>query len=315
MKLQKQSEQTLGVLSVAIAYFFWGILPIYWKFVQSVPATQVLAHRIFWSFIFVLALLLVSGQIKAFFADFVDIVHHPKKFFLVFAASAIVSVNWLTYIWAVNSNHVIETSLGYYINPLISVMLGVIVLREKLSLWQMVSFCLALIGVLIVTLHFGSVPWIALTLAISFGLYGLLKKTISYGALTGLGLETLFITPFALIFLTYVHNQGGGAFGGLKISALLMGAGVVTAIPLILFASGAKRLPLSVVGFIQYIAPTIALLLGVFLYHEPFTKVHLVSFVFIWAALIIFSLSKTNYFIQLESLLVKRIMTGKRETY
>jgi chloramphenicol-sensitive protein RarD len=317
MKLKSHNEQVVGIVSAASAYVMWGVLPIYWKFLQSVPAPEVLAHRIVWSFVFVVILLLVTGKTRDFLVDLKDIVHQPKKFIQVFMASAIVSVNWVTYIWAVNANHVVETSLGYYINPLISVLLGVVVLKERLSLWQIVAFCLALIGVLNITFQFGGVPWIALTLAITFGIYGLFKKTITYGALTGLTLETLFISPFALLYLIFIPSSLGGAFGAdsLNVSALLVGAGAITAVPLILFASGAKRLPLSVIGFIQYIAPTIALMLGVFVYHEPFTKVHLVSFIFIWAALTVFSLAKTKYFIELESFLKSRIVIKKRETF
>jgi chloramphenicol-sensitive protein RarD len=223
-------------------------------------------------------------------------------------ASILISVNWLTYIWAVNHNHIIDTSLGYYINPLVSVLLGVVVLKEKLSFWQIFAFFLALTGVLNTAVHLGSVPWVALVLAVCFGLYGLFKKMINLGAITGLTLETLVISPFALLYLHYVHNSGAGAFGfdSPAVSGLLAGAGIVTAVPLLMFAGGARRLPLSIVGFLQYIAPTIALILGIFLYHEPFTSVHLVSFIFIWAALTIFSLAKTRSFITLEKILFKK---------
>jgi chloramphenicol-sensitive protein RarD len=226
-------------------------------------------------------------------------------------------VNWLTYIWAVNHDHIIETSLGYYINPLVSVLLGVIVLKEKLSLWQTVSFVLAAIGVLNMTLHFGSFPWIALVLAMSFGFYGLCKKIIHLGAVTGIAVETMFISPFALLYLYYAHSSGVGAFAlnNPGVSLVLAGAGVVTAIPLILFAGGTKRLPLSIIGFLQYTSPTIALILGVFLFHETFNRVHLVSFILIWVALTVFSLARTRLFIQMENMLLKRVSykgsTGK----
>lgn len=173
-----------------------------------------------------------------------------------------------------NNDHVVESSLGYYINPLVSVLLGILVLKERLSFWQVISFFLATAGVLNMTAHFGSVPWIALTLATSFGMYGLMKKMVHLGAITGITLETLIISPFMLTYLGYVHSSGSGAFGtgSPGITGLLMGAGIVTAVPLILFAAGANRLPLSVIGFLQYIAPTLTLLSGVFLYNRLFFR-------------------------------------------
>lgn len=308
MKTNQSNETMIGIASAAGAYVLWGILPIYWKLVQSVPSHEVLAHRVVWSFVFMIFVLVAAGKLRAFFGEFREIIAKPKKLFGVIMASSLISVNWFTYIWAVNSNRVIETSLGYYINPLVSVLLGIIVLKEKLSFWQMVSFFLALIGVLNMALQFGAVPWVALLLAVSFGLYGLFKKMVNLGAITGITTETLIIFPFALLYLTYIHNNGSGAFGfnTPEISGLLIGAGIVTAVPLILFTKGANRLPLTIIGFLQYIAPTIALMLGIFLFREPFTNVHLISFTFIWAALTIFSLAKTRSFVQLESKLFKK---------
>ncbi|MDO7786309.1 EamA family transporter RarD [Desulforamulus aquiferis] len=302
MKLRSLDDKTEGIVSAAGAYFLWGILPVYWKFVGMVPAHEVLAHRIVWSFIFMLLLLLVTRKFTACLADLKEILAQPKKAIGVVMASALISINWVTYIWAVNNDRVIETSLGYYINPLVSVLLGVIVLREKVSFWQAVAFCLAFIGVLNMTLHFGVFPWLALLLAGSFGLYGLFKKMVNPGAITGLTLETMVVVPFALGYLGFLTREGASAFSFAQpnVAALLMGAGIVTAVPLLLFASGAKRLPLATIGFLQYIAPTIALILGIFLYHETFTMVHLTSFIFIWLALTIFSLGKTKYFLQFE---------------
>lgn len=301
-------EQMLGIFYALAAYVLWGILPVYWKLVQQVPAQEILAHRVVWSFVFMLAILLVTGQLKSFWGDLRQIAVRPKRLVGVIMASVLISVNWVTYIWAVNNNRVIETSLGYYINPLVIVLLGVIVLKERLSLWQIVSFLLALAGVLNLVLHFGSVPWSALVLAVSFGLYGLFKKLVNLGAVTGITMETLFITPVAFLYLSYINTGGGGAFGLASpgTSGLLAGAGIITAVPLILFASGARRLPLSAIGFLQYIAPSIALVLGIFVYHEPFTGVHLASFAIIWTALIIFSLAKTNLFLRMEANLLKK---------
>lgn len=314
MKLQQPNEQVVGIASAIGAYALWGVLPVYWKLVSSVPSEEILAHRIVWSFFFMVLILFTTRKLRSFFDEFRAVVSIPKKFLGIAMCSALISVNWLTYIWAVNNGHVIETSLGYYINPLLSVLLGIIVLKEKLNLWQVISFLLAATGVLNMTLNFGAVPWIALLLAATFGLYGLFKKLVNIGAITGITSETLMITPLASIYLSYIHKGGSGSidFASPVVSGLLIGAGVVTAVPLILFASGANRLPLSIVGFFQYIAPTIALFLGIFLFHEPFTPVHFASFAMIWLALTIFSLAKTRTFIQLESLLIKKMhLKGK----
>ncbi|AEF94991.1 RarD protein, DMT superfamily transporter [Desulfotomaculum nigrificans CO-1-SRB] len=314
---QQSNEQLTGIIFGTAAYLIWGVLPIYWKLMDQVPANQILAHRFVWSFVFMVLVLVVSGNVKGFCMELKQITAQPKTLIGVVTAALLISVNWGVFIWAVNSDRIIETSLGYYINPLINVLLGVIVLKERLSFWQTVSFCLAIIGVLNMTLHFGAVPWVALILAITFGLYGLSKKTVKVTAATGITLETLIITPFALLFLTYVHRTGAGAFSlsSPTMAGLLMGAGVATAVPLLLFASGANRLPLYVVGFLQYIAPTISLFIGIFLYHERFTGVHLVSFAFIWAALTVFSLARTRPLVQIENMFMKKMSVKNRETF
>ncbi|ABO49161.1 RarD protein, DMT superfamily transporter [Desulforamulus reducens MI-1] len=315
MDKQYTKEQFIGIIAAAGSYLLWGILPIYWKLVQKVPAHEILAHRIVWSFMFMTLLLLTIGKLRAFITEFYMIACQPKKLFGMFMASAIISINWFTYIWAVNHNHILDTSLGYYLNPLISVLLGIFVLKEKLSFWQMFSFFLASIGVLNMAFHVGTIPWVTIVLAFSFALYGLIKKVVNVGAIASITIETLFMMPFALLYLGYVHKNSMGAFGFQypTLSMLLMGAGVVTAVPLILFSSGAKRLPLSFIGFIQYMSPTITLLLGVFLYHESFNRIHLISFSFIWFALIIFSLAKTKPFMQLETILHKKMTFKKNE--
>jgi len=303
VKDDQTSERLAGIAAALGAYLLWGVLPLYWKLVQSVPPPEILAHRIVWSFAFLVAVLLLSRKMRPFLIELRGVLKQPKQTAGVVLASVLITVNWLTYIWAVNNDHIVESSLGYYINPLVSVLLAIVVLKERLSYWQMVSFVLATAGVLYMTFHFGAVPWIALTLAVSFGLYGLIKKVIHLGAITGITLETLLIAPLMLAYLGYLHSGAVGAFGTAPpaVTGLLMGAGIVTAVPLILFAAAANRLPLSVIGFMQYIAPTIMLLIGVLLYQEPFTGVHLVSFVLIWTALAIFSLAKTTLFAQFES--------------
>ncbi|WP_425061319.1 EamA family transporter RarD [Sporomusa carbonis] len=302
-----------GIVSAAGAYMLWGILPIYWKLVSEVPAHEILAHRIFWSFIFMLCVVIFVNRKKPILTEMRQVIAEPKKLLAVTMGSMLISLNWFLYIWAVNSDRVIETSLGYYINPLFSVLLAVIVLKERLSYWQIIAVFLAMIGVLNMTVHFGAIPWVALLLAVTFGLYGLCKKMANITAITSITLETLVMTPFAFLYLVYVNVQGAGYlldFSGT--SGFLIGTGIVTAVPLLLFAHGANKLSLTVLGFIQYLSPTIALMLGIFLYHEPFTKIHLVSFGFIWVALGLFSLSKTELFMQIESLVLRKLAAPSR---
>ncbi|MGE5454894.1 MAG: EamA family transporter RarD, partial [Methylocystaceae bacterium] len=240
--------------------------------------------------------ILVRGQGSNFVQEIKYIITHPRKIVGIILSAIFLNMNWGIYIWAVNQNHVIDASLGYYINPLVSVLLGMLVLKERLNKWQYVAFLMALLGVLNLTLHQGSVPWIALALAITFGLYGLLKKMVGAGALTGLTLETLIMVLPALAYVATIQHAGVGAFSfaSPETAALLAGAGVVTGVPLLLFSSGALRLSLSVVGFLQYISPTLSLLLGIYLYHEPFTRTHLLSFLLIWAALIVFTWAQSR---------------------
>jgi chloramphenicol-sensitive protein RarD len=213
------------------------------------------------------------------------------RVFLV--TGSLLAVNWLTYIWAVNTNQIVETSLGYFINPLLNVCLGMVFLRERLHRWQLLSVVLALAGVLFLTLRYGRIPWIALTLAFTFGFYGLLRKTARAESMVGLLCETGIVTPIALTYLIIVGLRGAGTFGfqSLETDVLLAGAGVVTAVPLLLFAHGARRIQYSTVGFLQYIAPTGQLLVGVLLYKEPFTRAHGVSFGLVWLAIVIYATS------------------------
>ncbi|ASK61998.1 protein RarD [Virgibacillus phasianinus] len=285
----EQSDEKIGIIYTASSYLLWGFLPIYWKLIQEVPAGEILAHRIIWSFLFMVAVVLLSRKWRAFMHECKVIIKDKRKLIGISLASITISLNWLTYIWAVNSGHVIQASLGYYINPLVSILLGIIVLNESLTRRQLLSFILAGAAVIYLTFSYGVFPWVALSLAFSFGLYGLLKKMVDISVMFGLAIETMIVTPLALIYVpvftdnTFVHND---MLSGTNL--LLIGAGIATAIPLLLFASGAKKIPLSMVGFLQYIAPTIMLILGVFLYHETFSLSHLVSFSLIWVALIIY---------------------------
>jgi chloramphenicol-sensitive protein RarD len=268
------------------AYVLWGFFPIYWKFLHVVPALQVIGHRISWSFIVLILFILLTKQ----WQDFRAVAFHPKTVATYALAGVLLSINWLVYVWGVNAGFIVETSLGYFINPLLSVLLGVIFLRERLRLAQWIPVLIAAIGVFYLTFVYGRLPWIALSLAFSFGIYGLVKKIAPLGSLYGLTLETAMVFPAALIYLLFVNSTGEGAFlhDGLTIDLLLAGAGIVTTIPLLMFASAAKQIPLSMVGILQYIAPTLQFLIGVFIYKEPFDQAHLIGFGIVWLALVIF---------------------------
>lgn len=289
-----QTEVKSGVLYTAASYVIWGIIPVYWKLVKEVPAYEILANRIFWSFIFMILLLAVMKKWKPLAAVLKEIAVHPKKALALAAASLLISVNWFVFIWAVNQNHIIETSMGYYINPLMSVLLGIIVLKESLSVSQIVAFTLAAAGVFVMTVSYGAFPWVSMSLAISFALYGLAKKMIRMDAAVGLTIETAAVTPIALFYLVFLTKSGNSSLfsGQLSTDLLMIGGGVLTAIPLLLFGKGAQKIPLYLVGFLQYIAPTMTLLLGVFVYHEPFTPSQLLAFIFIWSALVVFTVAQ-----------------------
>ncbi|WP_107839828.1 EamA family transporter RarD [Metasolibacillus meyeri] len=287
------SEERKGILYTFLSYAMWGVLPLFWKLLEHVDSMEVLLGRIIWAFIFTLLTIVIIGQKAALFQDLRYLWQHKKQLASLIAASLMIAVNWYIFIYAVNSNQMLETSLGYYINPLISVLFGVLFFKERLSRTQLVAVLIALIGVMIMTINYGQLPWIALVLALSFGIYGVLKKRVVLDALRGLAIETLFTLPIAVIFYLYLFQQGTVSFLHVSLSTdvLLIASGAVTAIPLIFFAKGAQRIPLYLIGFLQYIAPTMMLVLGVVLYKEPFTKVELLAFSFIWLALCIFSLS------------------------
>lgn len=276
-----------GILFGAGAYLMWGVFPIYFKAIQNVPAVEIVFHRIAWSFVFTAILI----TIKKNWEHIRPAVRAPKTLAVYLIAACLLAVNWGVYVWAVNAGHVVEASLGYFINPLLSVALGVLLLREKLRLFQWIPIALAAAGVLYLTLQYGAPPWISLALATSFGLYGLMKKLAPLGSLEGLTLETAILFLPALGYLLFAESQGTGSFGhiGLTGTLLLAFTGVVTSLPLLLFASAARQIPLSLLGILQYIAPTCQFLLGVLLYREPFTQAQFVGFAAIWAALLMFT--------------------------
>lgn len=277
-----------GVWHAIAAYVVWGLLPLYWKTLHEVPALQLIAHRVIWSCLLLVGVILISRQGRAFRVA----ARAPRVFVIYALAAALVSVNWFTYVWAVNAGFVVETSLGYFINPLISVVLGVLFLRERLRTFQWIAVGLATTGVLYLTLTYGSLPWIALTLAVTFALYGLVKKLAPLNSVQGLALETgLLILP-AVVYLLAVERTSGGVFlhTSARTGALLVGTGVATTVPLLLFSSATRRIPLLWVGVLQYIAPTIQFLLGVLVFHEAMTAQRLVGFGAVWVALAIFGI-------------------------
>ncbi|KHF38798.1 EamA family transporter RarD [Halalkalibacter okhensis] len=304
-----KSEHQIGVFAAIFAYLIWGILPLYWKLLEPVSAGEVLAHRIVWSLVFMILILAFKKQLRSSWKEFIYIFTHIRSAVAIILASCFITLNWFVFIWAVNSDRVVEASLGYYINPLINVLLAMVFLKERFTRWQGISIGLAFIGVAVMTIFYGVIPWAALILAVSFGLYGLIKKMVKTGAMIGLTIETLLMAPFALLFLTWFYKQpeNSSSFGSVHAETtwLLMGAGAVTAIPLLLFAIGAKRISFSLIGFLQYMAPTIMLLIGVFLYNEPFSRIQLTAFIFIWVGLFIFSTSKTTVFKKLTSKIFK----------
>lgn len=275
-----------GVVYALLAYVIWGLFPIYFKALESIPALQILAHRMAWSLI-VVALLLAVLRRWSWLRE----LRGNPWIVARFAASAILlSSNWGLYIWAVNSSHVVDASLGYYINPLVNVVLAAVLLHERLRAPQWVAVGIAAVGVVAMTFELGHLPWISLGLALTFGGYGLLRKTATLGSLEGLALETALLFPLALLYLYWLGTQGLNAFVAADAATrwLLVAAGPVTTIPLLLFAAGARRIPFSLLGVLQYVTPSLQLALGVLLYHEPFGAAKMVGFGLVWLGLLVF---------------------------
>lgn len=298
-----------GIITVIIAYLIWGILPVYWKGLSHVSSEEILYSRVIWAFILTSLFVVIVRQVPQLLQDVKGLWQQQKQFWLLFLASVLISGNWFIYIWAVNHNHLVQTSLGYYMNPLVSVLLGVFFLKETLSAFEKLSFVLALIGVASLTVYYGGLPWIAIVLALSFAFYGLIKKQIKLQATRGLAIETLFVAPIALIAYIplFQRQEAFIVAGSFQTTILLIGTGIATALPLILFAKGAQQIPLYMVGFLQYIAPTMMLLLGVLVYEESFSKTELISFCFIWLALIVFASSKLTMFFKERALIAGNV--------
>ncbi len=276
-----------GLAAAAAAFLIWGVFPLYLIGLAHVSALQITAHRVVWSCVFVLALLAVRRELGALAAA----AKKPGVLLRLAASALLVSINWLAFVWGVNHDHVVEVSLGYYINPLINVLLGILVLSERLNRVQWITVALAAAGVAYLTITAGQFPWIALTVAVSFGLYGLIRKVANVEALPGLAIEMMMLTPIALAYLVWCHASSVGSFGhsGALVDVLLVVSGLVTATPLFLFSYGARQLPYSTVGILQYIAPSLQLVCAVFIMGEPFQKSRAIGFSFIWLALLIYA--------------------------
>ena len=276
-----------GAVYAALAFVWWGLFPLYFRIVTTVPPAEVLAHRVVWSMLFLLGVLALRRQ----WAWLRPVLRQPLVLAAFAASSLLLAGNWLTYLWAVNNGHVIDASLGYFINPLVNVLLGYTMLHERPSRAQWIALSLAGLGVVWLTLAAGKLPWIALVLAASFGAYGLMRKVAVLGPLEGLALETILLTPLALLALALWAWQGSGRFPApdATTNLWLMGFGPISAVPLLLFAAGARRLRLTTLGLLQYIGPTLQFVLGVWIFREPFTATRLAGFGCIWLALLLYS--------------------------
>jgi len=283
---EEKGARYSGVLAASVAFVIWGVLPIYWKLLQGIPAYEILCHRMSWSVLVTFGLILILGKKRSLW----QALKNPRTVVIFTLIALLLACNWLIYIWAINAGHIIEASLGYFINPLINVLFGVIFFRERMRPAQWAALFLVCCGVLYLTIYYGQFPWIAITLAVSFAIYGLLHKKTSVPPLEGLCLETIVLFVPAVLFLLVMETKGYGSFGHISLSQslLLAGTGLVTAVPLLFFGYAASKIPLSTLGLLQYLAPTINLLIGIFMYGESFPKERMIGFTLIWVALLLY---------------------------
>jgi chloramphenicol-sensitive protein RarD len=286
--LQNLNEEKQGVIYAILAFTFWGLVPIYFKLVSSVSPTEILIHRIIWSVVFLTVLIFSTKQISVL----KKIIKDKKKMKILFLTSILVSSNWLIFIWAISNDKITEASLGYYINPIVNVILGILFFAEKPTKFQKIAILFAIFAIINEIISFGSIPLISISLALTFGFYGMFRKKISLPSVAGLYIETLLISPFAIAYFAYLVYTSANmfVFPPNYISVLLICAGLITVIPLLWFNAATTRISLVKLGFLQYIGPTLAFLLGVFIYNEPFDEKKLITFAFIWIALIFFTL-------------------------
>ena len=284
--MKHQKDYIIGHFSALGAYLIWGVLPIYWKQLDHVPAPEILAHRIFWGFIFLLLFNLISNRKRYF-----SLLKNKKKRNSMFLTAGLIAINWMVFIYAVTSEQILAASLGYFINPLVSVLLGMLFLKEKLNPLKSIAVMFALTGVAYLGFNYGKLPWISVGLALSFGLYGMFKKIFNLDSINSIMIETMTLSLVGVTFLTILGIKGEGHFltHSFSTDIYLIISGIVTMLPLFLFAEGARKIPLSSVGFLQYFAPTLMFLIGVLKYKEPLTNTYLISFLFIWAGLAFYS--------------------------
>ena len=288
-----QQTNKKGLITALGCYLIWGLLPIYWGLLHHISAYSVLAHRIIWSAFF-MSFVAILFNFQQFKKDCIHLKTNVSQLLLLFTASLLVSSNWGLYIWAISNNRVMDTSFGYYINPLLNVVLGVFIFKEKLTFAQWFSVGLATIGIIFISLQMGSTPDLALAIALTFGLYGLVKKKLLIHPFTSIAFEAWLVVPLALIYTTYIDTSSWAAFQNDSFTAaLFVGSGLTTSVPLVLFSYGARLLPLNLLGFLQYISPTIGLILAIFYFGEPFDMNQLITFSFIWVALAMYTIS--NY--------------------
>jgi chloramphenicol-sensitive protein RarD len=278
-----RSEKSLGLIFGLSAYILWGLFPLYWPLLKPASAYEIVAHRAVWTLVFCLVVLAFHKKLRQTVAQ----LKQPRILFGLLATAILISINWIVYIWATNAGHVVEASLGYYINPLVIIAFGVLLLKEKMRIGQWVAVGIATVGVAVLTIDYGRLPWIAIALALSWGSYGVIKKVLGLGALEGLTIETMLsFIPYAT-FLLILQNNGTGQFGQhWGLSLLLVSAGAITAIPLLLFNGSTTRLPYTVIGLLQYITPTIQFSIGVWVRHEDMPMARWAGFAIIWCALI-----------------------------
>ena len=292
------TEQAWGVFYAVMAFIIWGISPIYWKLMKTIPSLEIITHRLVWSFIFLLPLIVLRGR----WHEFTAAVKNIRTFCILLLTAILVTGNWFIYIWAVNNDYLLQASLGYYINPLVNVLLGMVFLKERLRPLQILAVLIACAGVLYLTIHYGQFPWIALSLALSFGFYGLIRKAAPVGSLVGLTIETMMLFVPGVIYLIYLDRAGAGSLFRINyaLDGLLIFSAVVTAVPLLFFALGAKRINLSTLGLLQYIGPCGMFLLAVFAYHESVSTAQIWTFILIWIALAIYSFDSLRIYRQLQ---------------
>ena len=280
----------VGAYFALAAYSIWGVAPLYFKTVAHVAPLEIIAHRVIWSVVLLLVILLLTQKF--------NLLKLPiKTLALLFVSANLLAVNWLIFVFAILNDQIVDTSLGYFMNPLVSVFLGMFFLGERLRSWQAIALALAFVGILIQLIFLGRVPLISLTLAFSFGFYGLLRKNLNLPSVSGLAIETLLVLPFAVIYLSWQYHQGDIAFGQINLGTdlLLMLGGVITSLPLLCFAAAVTRLSLTAVGIFQYLAPSLSLLIAVFYFHEPFTQVQLTSFGCVWAGIVVFTVESIQF--------------------